>query len=376
MLKRPPVIILSNIYWYSLWEWSQKLATSFANVGFQTVFVETTSIANPRIDADSARKIMKRLLHAGSSDKRLSDYPANVTVYTPLVAPPTYQVFRHLNRKIFVSKVVRDLRRLIDQDPVVMAFTPTQSTLDILSEIRPRLTWYHCASNYEAYPKAPSDIKRTERRLLELADVVTVDSGFLQEKHRNVRDDITRIEIGVDFELFNEVRTTSLEAPVQTVCFFGAMHKSKFDFDLVREVARAGFTVRLLGTLLDSAFAKVPGIEYRGEVSHQTLPVHLHSADALILPYKINAYSKGIFPAKTYECLATGKPIIATPLPDLLPLNKHVYIAEGSEKFVQVLRQLPELETPGEACARIELARKYSWDNQFRKFEEILRQSI
>lgn len=368
--------MLANVRWNALWEWSQILSTEFARAGYPTVCVETTGITNPDLNAEAGRKVLQRLVHARAGGRTYAEYPENLNVYSPVVAPPTLGVFRRINQRVLVPRIVRDLRRLAGPDPVVMAFTPTQTTLDLLSKLDPRLIWYHCVLNYEEIPGIPRDIRETEQRLLNMADIVTVDSAFLKEKHRHQRSDIVHIESGANFELFQKADTGILAQPAQTVCYFGAADERRFDFDLVRGVAEAGFTVRMVGTLSDPTFARIPGIDYRGAVPHKELPNYLRDADALIIPYKITAFSKGTFPAKTYECLATGKPVVATPLPDLKRLDEHIYLGEGAEEFVTVLRRLHDSETPERRQARVELARENSWKARVAKFEEVLWQKI
>jgi hypothetical protein len=376
MLKKPPVVLLSNIRWDFLWQWTQILATMFARAGYPTVCVETTGITNPRFDLPTIRSIVRRLRHIGPTNEAEAELPANLVIYPPLVAPPTYKILRRLNRRIFVPKIIRDLRQLVDSEPVFIAFPPTQTTLDILSDFQSKIIWYHCVLNYEEYPRTPADIKNTEKRLLKRADIVTADSNFLMEKHHGTRPDIVQIESGVDFSVFHEAYNPASKGAVHTVCFFGSMDDRRFDFELVRQLARANFTVRLMGTLADPTLARLPGVDYRGQVPHAELPTHLRDVDALIIPYKITPFSKGTFPAKTYECLATGKPIVATPLPDLLRFGEHVYLANDAEDFIRILRELPNWETPDKANARIALARRNSWEARFSEFERLLWQHI
>ena len=373
MPEKPPVVLLSNVRWDALWEYSHALATLFADAGYPTVFVETTGMRNPPLGTTTGRRVLKRLLNVlRSGGKKPGSLSPNLTVYSPLVVPPTYGVFRHTNRRLFVPRIVGDLRRLVGTAPVVIAFAPTRTTLDLISRLRPRLTWYHCTLNYEEIPDTPADIKHTERQFLATAATATVDSGFLKEKHRGVRPDMIRIEGGVDFELFRRADTGHLESPARVLYYFGRAYERVFDFDLVREVAEAGFTVRMLGTLSEPSFARTPGVEFLGEVPHEALPEHLREADALIIPYKITPFTQGTFPAKTFESLATGKPVVATPLPDLRPLGEHVYLGSGAKEFVAILRCLHESETPERVRARIELAQRNSWEARFVKFEEIL----
>jgi glycosyltransferase involved in cell wall biosynthesis len=91
-----------------------------------------------------------------------------------------------------------------------------------------------------------------------------------------------------------------------------------------------------------------------------------------VLPYEVNGLTRGISPAKTYECLATGKPVVAAPLPALEELAGHVYLAKEPQEYVEILRRLVKLETEEKARARIELARKNSWEARFKEIEEYL----
>lgn len=50
---KPPVVLLANIRWGALWEWSQILATLFAKAGYPTVYVETTGTRNPPLEMDN-----------------------------------------------------------------------------------------------------------------------------------------------------------------------------------------------------------------------------------------------------------------------------------------------------------------------------------
>jgi len=374
---KPPVVLLSGIRWDFLWQRHQILATLFARAGYPTVFVETTGLADPRLlDPATLRKVLARVSGAFRSGKGRSgdEEPVpGLEVYGPLVLPPTRAPFRLLNRRLFVPRVARDLARLTGGErPVVIAYPPTSTTLDLVDALRPRLLLYDCVLNYEHFPGTPRDIAQTERELLQRADLVTVDSGFLAEKHRRVRPDMLQVPPGVDWEPFARARTGVLRREAKTLCFFGTMDERRFDYDLVAALAGAGYRMLLLGPLSRLAFATVPGVEYRGEVPHRELPRHLAEADALVIPYRITAFSKGTFPAKIFECLATGKPTVATPLPDLLPFRDALYLADGAEGFLEILRNLPKTESEEKVEARVSLARDNSWEARFARLERAL----
>ncbi|HSL00641.1 MAG TPA: glycosyltransferase [Rubrobacteraceae bacterium] len=374
-MDRPPVAILSGIRWDFLWQRHQILASRFARAGYPTVFVETTGLANPRPSAATLRRIVSRLRHARSGQ---NNREKGLTVYAPLAAPPTGGAFRRLNRAFFMPRVVRDLQKISGPEPIVVAYPPTRTTLDLISNLRPRLVLYDCSDDYAHFPGAPKDIAATERELLLRADLVSCTSTRLLERVRPVRPDAFLSGPAVDYERFAGLQDTGPTRTVRTVCFFGHLSEERTDFDALRAIAGAGFVVRLVGGLgrVGRGFLRAPGVDYRGEVPHEALPTALAGVDAFLLPYRVNPLTQGISPAKTYECLATGRPVVATPLPAIRELAEHVYLAQGPGEFVEVLRNLEYLDTPQKARARVDLARENSWEVRFAQIEAAIRYAL
>lgn len=372
MPSRPPVVILAGIRWDFLWQRHQMLATRFARAGYPTVFVETTGLANPSPSRASLRRVLSRAARSGG--KTLSGEPG-LTVYAPLVAPPTLGAFRRANRRVLLPRVLRDLGKAVGPgSPIVVAYPPTRTTLDLISGLAPRLVLYDCSDDYEHFPGAPKDIRDTERELLALADLVSCTSVHLLRKVKPLRPDAFLSGPAVDYERFAALQDPGPVEEVRTVCFFGHVSRERTDFAALRAIAGAGFAVRLVGGLgrVERGLLKTPGVDYRGEVSHAALPAALAGVDAFVLPYRVNALTRGISPAKTYECLATGKPVVAAPLPAMEELAGHVYLAREPQEYVEALRGLGKTETDEGVRARVRLARENSWDARFAGLQEVL----
>lgn len=368
------MVLLAGIRWDFLWQRHQEIAVRLATRGHPTIFVETTGLSNPRPEPSLARKLLSRLARTVRGSDPARETPDNLAVYSPLVAPPTARVFRWLNRRLFVPRMVRDLQGLAGARPVVIAYPPTRTTLDVVRRLSPSRLYYDCSDDYERFPGVPADISGTERELLALADAVSCTSGYLLEKVRPVRPDAFLCGPGVDFESFNALATEADPGrEIRNVCFFGHVGE-RLDLDVLREVARAGYTVRLLGEAERSArwLLDEPGVDYRGAVPHPELPRALSGVDAFVLPYRLDGQGPGISPAKTYECLATGRPVIASPLPALAELGERVYLAENPEEFVRRLGELPAAETPERVAARVQLARENGWEVRVDEIERAL----
>ena len=374
-MENPPVIILSGVRWDFLWQRHHALATRFARAGYPTVFVETTGLANPRLGPATLRRVASRIWRAGK--KRLTRQEG-LAVHAPFAAPPTHEFFRRLNRRLFVPRMVGDLWKIAGQDPVVVAYPPTRTTLDLICGLQPRLLLYDCSDDYESFPGVPEDIAATERELLHRADLVCCTSTHLLKKVRPLRPDAFLSGPAVDYERFAVLQDTRPAGEVRTVCFFGHLSRERIDFSALRLLAEAGFEVRLVGGLGrgDRSFLGTPGIDFRGEVPHTELPAALAGVDAFVFPYKLNSLTRGIAPAKTYECLATGKPVVVAPLPAMEELAGYVYVAEEPDAYVEILGSLKALESEESIRARIELARKNSWEARFKEIEETLWHSL
>ena len=368
-MSRPPVVMLSGVRWDAPWQRHHSLATLFARAGYPTVFVETTGLSNPRLSLATLRKVTARVDRSGEGHSPASG-EENLTIYSPLVAPPTAEVFRGINAKLLVPKVAQDLGKLISGSPIVVAYPPTRTTLDIIAGLRPRLLFYDRADDYGAFPRVPKDIAATERELLHRADLISCTSKILLNEVRSLRPDAFLSGPAVDYERFAVLQNEGRGA-VRNVAFFGDLSDERTDFEVFGAIARAGFGVRIVGTLgrVERGFLKTPGIEYRGLVPHERLPEALAGVDAFVLPYRDNRLTRSISPAKIFECLATGKPVISAPLPAMLDLGEHVYVADGPEGFVRSLRRLDEWESPEQVRARLDLAKANSWAVRFQEIE-------
>jgi len=358
--------MLAGVRWDFLWQRHQTLATLFAGAGYPTVFVETTGLTNPRPGMATLKKALSRvgrsLGKAGSPEGH-----KNLTVYAPLTAPPTSQTFTWVNERFLIPRVLRDLGKIAGRRPVVVAYLPTRTTLDLISGLEPRLLLYDCSDDYVQFPGAPGNIARTERELLLGADLVSCTSRHLLKKVKLLRSDAFLSGPAVDYDRFAVLQDQPPADEVSTVCFFGDATRERIDFEAFEAIARTGFGLRIVGGLdcLGKKLLRMPGVEYRGEVSNAELPGALAGVDAFVLPYRVRDLTRAISPAKTYECLAAGRPVVSAPLPSMEELGDYIYLAKRPEEYVRILRSLWDNETEEKIRSGIELARANSWDARF-----------
>jgi glycosyltransferase involved in cell wall biosynthesis len=180
--------------------------------------------------------------------------------------------------------------------------------------------------------KFPNDFKYLylTERLVSLSDAIFVSSNFLKEKYGG-----TKLYHGADTELFNpDGRDKNLlrdkwgvPRKKKVVLFAGTPRPHKGLGDLIRalNIIDSNNEIILLivgGKIGENGDSRLyesnrKRIIHLGYQPHAFMPEILHLSDLVILPQKDNPISRAQVPAKVFEAMAMGKPVIATAVSDL-----------------------------------------------------------
>jgi UDP-galactopyranose mutase len=113
---------------------------------------------------------------------------------------------------------------------------------------------------------------------------------------------------------------------------------------------------------------KRPNIHYLGSKTYRELPSYLSGWDVALMPFAMNESTQFISPTKTPEYLAGGKPVVSTPIKDVVRHYGHlegVKIADNAEDFVVQCEEALELsrQRAGDWLAEADLMLSAaSWD--------------
>jgi O-antigen/teichoic acid export membrane protein len=290
--------------------------------------------------------------------------PPGVRVVTPRVLPPAGPL-RALNLLFFTPALARQLRREgLEPGARLIAYFPTATTLDLIRRLSPSVVVYDCASNFRAHPDAPADIKALERRLIRRAALVVTDSDFLYQQKRAEHPRVEQIHQGVASEFFS---AKPANPAFRRLCSYGSW-VADLDPAYLIALADAGFDVTISG-FLRCPPPQHPGIHVLGPVPREKLVERLEGFDAFLFPHRINEFMRGVVPAKLYECLAMGRPVLAAPLPSIMPYKDLLHIAGTPEEWVELAKRLPDTETGELRARRIALARRHSHESEFARLQ-------
>ena len=116
--------------------------------------------------------------------------------------------------------------------------------------------------------------------------------------------------------------------------------------------------------------------EVRGELSRrqniyvvgprpsELIPGFVQHLDVCIMPYKVDGYTKYIYPLKLHEYLASGNPVVGSPIPSLQAFKEVVLLANGAHEWSSMLTRAlsPQENTNERRTARQQVAARYDWD--------------
>jgi UDP-galactopyranose mutase len=140
------------------------------------------------------------------------------------------------------------------------------------------------------------------------------------------------------------------------------------DFETLEALRRArrGGTLVLVGPGSPATAAAVrrlacrEGVAVLGPRPYAELPAYLQGMDVGVIPFRAQEpYVQGINPNKTYQFLASGRPIVTTPLLDLSPAPPCLQFGSTPAETVAAVERALDAPPAPEACRS--LAEPHDW---------------
>ena len=209
---------------------------------------------------------------------------------------------------------------------------------------------------------APVKLLELEQELFDRADIVFTGGSSLFEAKKDRHDNIHCFPSSVDRAHFCKARVRQFEPADQEdlsrprLGFYGVIDE-RFDTELLDRVAaaRPDWSFVMVGPVVkisDGDLPKRPNIHYLGGKTYDQLPAYLSGWDVALMPFAMNESTQFISPTKTPEYLAGGRPVVSTPVKDVV---RHygqlegVKIASTPEEFVAACEQALALSSHRES---------------------------
>ncbi|MDQ3477625.1 MAG: glycosyltransferase [Pseudomonadota bacterium] len=215
---------------------------------------------------------------------------------------------------------------------------------------------------------APPQLLALEQELIDRADLVFTGGSSLFEAKKDRHPSAHLFPSSVDRGHFQQARKALPEPADQAgiahprLGFYGVIDE-RFDVELLDDMAamRPDWSFVMVGPVVkiaDEDLPRRPNIHYLGGKKYGELPAYLAGWDVALMPFAMNESTQFISPTKTPEYLAGGKPVVSTPVKDVVRHYGHlegVAIATGAEEFVAQCERMLELPRNGEWLAEADL---------------------
>lgn len=230
--------------------------------------------------------------------------------------------------------------------PILWFYTP--AALKFADRFPASVVVYDCMDELSAFAGASPELQRLEAQLLNRADIVFTGGMSLYEAKNKLHPNIHAFPSAVEVEHFAQGRRGMTDPadqcgiPHPRFGFFGVIDE-RLDRDLAAELARRRpeWQLILVGPVVKidpETLPRAPNIHYLGRKAYGDLPLYIAGWDAALMPFARNAATRFISPTKTPEYLAAGKPVVSTPIVDVVRGWGHldaVRIAATPDGFVR-----------------------------------------
>ena len=263
-----------------------------------------------------------------------------------------------------------------------IAWFYTPMALEFARDFPHELVVYDCMDELSAFHGAPRQLPDLERELFSRADVVFTGGSSLFDVKSRQHPNVHLFPSSVDAQHFRTAREPQSDPPDQKriprrrLGFFGVIDE-RMDLDLLATLAdaRPQFQIVMLGPVLKIAEASLPrrpNIHYLGPKRYEELPRYLAGWDVALMPFALNESTRFISPTKTLEYLAGGKPVVSTPIRDVVsPYGEQelVHVADAAG-FPSAVDEALHAEFPEQDVDA--LLEQTSWKGTWARMSELL----
>ncbi len=346
----------------------------------RVLFVNSITMGLPSISSpDYFQKIRRKLR---SYLRWLRKAPEGLWVMTPINVPLYGSAaMRALNRLLLVLQLRFVMFILNLRHPIVWVAIPTAA--DVVSSLGAKLLVYQVSDKYDVNEDSALSravIREMDSRLKKRAAVVMYSGHKLYEeaeiRHRYF------LEQAVDYERFAnlppETPADIAAIPRPALGYVGAADWYTMDVPLIEHVARVrpDWHWIFIGSKSNAVQLSAPNIHFLGPKPYSELPRYYRHIDVCVLPWdQHNAFTSYGSAIKVREYLATGKPVVISPLYEYLH-TPGVKIYRSIDEFISLVNQALSSDTLRERQLRQDAVRDCTWDVRARQVASLFRRLL
>lgn len=389
MIKNQNIICISSIDWDFVWQGHQEIMATFAMSGNRVLFIENTGVRTFALK--DLPRLKKRVVNWFKSVRGFRQEKDNLYIFSPIFLPfPYSRIAQFINRLLFLNTLRRWLDITHFSNPVIWTFLPTATALHIIRNVENKLVVYYCIADFSKLASNPKRLGRTEEELIRTCDLVFAQGEEIRDKCLPYNKNVHIFPFGVNTDNFLSFPHANSTIPkdIKDIAsprlgYIGGIHKH-IDFDLVKTLAErnSNWSFVFVGPLqTDVSSLKLRrNIYFLGKKDFSDLPAYINSFDVCLIPYVLSGYTKTVYPTKINEYFIMKKPVVSTPLPEIIKINEQngslVYIGANDRDFEHQINKALQENNPTKSQLRLQFARKNSWSKRIEEMSNLMKVAI
>ncbi len=317
-------------------------------------------------------------------EEPIATHEEDQRTYHSFIAAPGITVWQPKVK--YMSALPAVLKKYLGSEEQNAAWFYSASFIDVFKKLHFNKVVYDCMDELTLFHGAPQELKDQEKQLLDKADIVFTGGKLLYEAKREKHLNVFCFPSSVDMKHFQKA-LNGIEVPADMrfkkpiIGYYGVIDE-RIDYALLRETVALMPDVNfvMIGPVVKVNPADLPqaaNLHYLGMKPYALLPHYLKGMDIAMMPFALNPSTKFISPTKTLEYMAAHKPIISTPIYDVIrDYGSFIDIVANAEGFVHVARKIlsPAYDAgPRMIKSYTTILNNTSWDATVQKMDQLLK---
>ena len=375
-------------WWYHHPHSKNHLMRRFARAGNKVIFVNSISMGLASVKSKDLVPRIARKLKSYAKLARTTE--EGITVVSPAVIPFFgSRAATIVNRRLLTSQIAGLARRRGLTKPILWIAIPT--AIEVVGRMNESLVIYHVSDKYDAntmdHATDPAFIRSLHERAIESADLIFYSSRKLLAEATRGLERSHLLEQAVDFEHWSKIGKgeVGVAAEVEKIArprigYFGAIEPWLIDQELIKQAARErpDWNWIFIGNKSRGLeIETLPNVHFLPPVSYNDLPNYAAGFDVCVLPWNtevpFTSYGSAI---KVREYLASGKPVVISPLPEYESMSDVLRIGRTRNQFLELVDEALREDGTELVKARQDSVRNGTWDARAEWVSDLIEEAL
>jgi len=304
----------------------------------------------------------------------------------PMRFETTILLFNQFIRRTWVKSVSK---RLGFKNPILWIYDSDAEPL--VGSLGEKISLYTITDDYANNPfyhNRKKQIHKWDTLLMKKVDLLLASASNLADAKRDVNPNVYYTPHGVESELFAQALDSDLSIPEEIanipapiVGYMGRVDEP-IDVSIIEAMVKTypDWNFVFVGPVpknkTTDSLKALDRTHFVGLKPVSELPYYMKGMSVCIIPYKFGLRTQYTHPLKALEYLASGRPVVSTPMPALQVHKDYIYFAKEPDAFARAVEQALKEDNPQKRLARSQYTQDKTWRHQVDNISLLIQQIL